>query len=67
MPTMSSYVVAGNVATLTIPVRALGTDGTSFTSFTGTLVATATVVPEPSMIALVGMAFMAGFPVRRRK
>ncbi|MFO0792234.1 MAG: PEP-CTERM sorting domain-containing protein [Pirellulales bacterium] len=65
-PTMSSYVVAGNTATLTIPIRARRTDGTSFTLFTGTLVATA-VVPEPATILLVGAALVASLGIRRRK
>lgn len=66
LPTQSSYVVVGNLATLTIPVNAKRIDDGDFTSFTGTLVATA-IVPEPSTFLLLGMATMCAAGVRRRK
>lgn len=69
MPTMSSYVVSGGIATLTIPIRALRDEDPTdpdFTSFTGTLVATA-AIPEPSSIVLLGTAITAVLAARRRR
>lgn len=65
-PTQSSYSVLGNTATLTIPVRGLLVDDGDFTSFTGTLVATAQV-PEPSTLILVMGAIVGALSLRRRK
>ena len=66
-----SYIVAGNLATITIPIAVDVLVDTGLivvdAIFNGQIVATATVVPEPSTFAMAGLGLVALIPVARRR